>query len=74
MNQQAKHTPGQFVSAPAFLAARLRPYITKSRAGHYTVSVRNALGALVYIQDKLPTLEAAREAGRAAIAKARSAS
>jgi len=48
----------------------LRQYITKSRAGHYTVTVRNALGELVYIQDKLPTLEAARRAGATAIAKA----
>jgi hypothetical protein len=47
-----------------------RTRITKSRAGHYTVSVRNALGTLVFIEDKLPTLEAAREAGRTAISEA----
>lgn len=47
----------------------VRTYITKSKAGHYTMTSRNrATGVLVGIIDKLPTLEAARK--EAAIAKA----
>lgn len=44
-----KHTPG------------LRGSITKSKAGHYTVTLRSSQGALLSIQDKQPTLRAARE-------------
>lgn len=39
---------------------KFRQYVTKSRAGHYTASLRDAQGVRVFIQDKLPTLEAAR--------------
>jgi len=34
--------------------------ITKSRAGHYTVSVRDAQGFRVYIRDMVSTLQQAR--------------
>lgn len=34
--------------------------ITKSRAGHYTVTVRDPQGFRVYIQDKVDTLQQAR--------------
>jgi hypothetical protein len=50
-----------------------RGYITKSKAGHYTATVRDAQGVLLHIQDRLPSLQAAREENRAAIAKATSA-
>src|SRR5262249_38131405 len=50
---KAKHATG-----------RPRGYITKSKAGHYTATMRDGRGVLVNIQDKLPTLEAARAALR----------
>jgi hypothetical protein len=34
--------------------------ITKSRAGHYTVTVRDPKGFRVYMQDKVDTLQLAR--------------
>jgi hypothetical protein len=51
----------------AAVKAMVRTYITKSRAGHYTVKVVSVLGACIYIQDKLPDLETAREIGRKVI-------
>lgn len=38
----------------------VRGHITKSKAGHYTVSLRNERGELMSIHDKLPTLHAVR--------------
>ena len=38
-----------------------RGYITKSKAGHYTVTLRASDGRLLAIQDKQPTLKAARD-------------
>lgn len=44
---------------------KYRTYITKSRAGHYTATVRDAAsGELIRMRDKLPSLEAARKAAR----------
>ena len=34
--------------------------ITKSRAGHYTVAIRNPQGIRVYIQDKINSLSDAK--------------
>ena len=39
---------------------KLRTIITKSRAGHYTVSLRDERGALRFIQDKIDNLHNAR--------------
>lgn len=49
---------------------KLRQYITKSRSGHYTATIRNERGVLVHVDWGLSTLEDARRAARAAIAKA----
>ena len=38
-----------------------RAYITKSKAGHYTVTIRNAQRQLVRIENKISTLTRARE-------------
>lgn len=46
-----------------------RTYITKSRAGHYTATIRTTEGGhLARIHDKLPNLQAARDAARDMIA------
>ena len=49
---------------------KFRRYITKSRSGHYTATIRNQRGELVHVDWGLPTLEDARRAARAAIAAA----
>ena len=43
--------------------------ITKSRAGHYTVAIRNQQGIRVFIEDKINTLDQARAIISAWLAK-----
>ncbi len=38
-----------------------RGSITKSKAGHYTVTMRDSQRRMLSIQDKIPTLQQARE-------------
>lgn len=49
----------------------MRAYITKSRSGHYTATIRDERGVLVHVDWGLATLEDARRAARAALAKAK---
>jgi hypothetical protein len=49
---------------------KARGFITKSKAGHYTAKAVDENGKLLAIQDKLPSLEAAREFNRVAITEA----
>ena len=48
------------------MEATMKTYITKSKAGHYSVTI-HAKGSIwpVYRQGKLPSLEAARSAAKA---------
>lgn len=39
----------------------MRGNITKSKAGHYTVTLRDANGGLLEIRDKLASLQIARD-------------
>lgn len=43
------------------MATQHRGHITKSKAGHYTVTLRRLDGVLVSIHDKLPNLKVARD-------------
>ena len=48
------------------MEATMKTYITKSKSGHYSVTI-HAKGSIwpVYRQGKLPSLEAARNAAKA---------
>lgn len=46
----------------------MRAYITKSKSGHYTATIRNERGVLVHVDRGLATLEDARRAALAALA------